>query len=242
MSEKKHTEEFTYKQMQEMLPDYVFNRLSINETKAFEENLHRYPDLKKEVANVKRVFGKVDRMDIEKRISQRTRNLSIKVKNEMKQKRASKGRVLFGVRYVLPLIGIIVVSIIFYIYFLSLDHGTGQDQQYTKSTFTMVKPQEVLAVISDNTVEEDEYLNAASEMSFDQKDMNVDELIIDKESFIESIDDHLAEMLLEDIEAEEYLNILNDYDLTHDIYIPVDELNEDDFQLILKDIENEDFL
>lgn len=242
MSEKKHTDELTYKQMQEMLPDYVFERLGINETKSFEENLHRYPDLKREVANVERVFGKVDRMDIEKRISQRTRNLSIKVKNEMKQKRANKGRVLFGIRYVMPIIGIIVVSMIFYIYFLSLDYGKQQDQEYTKSTFTMVKPQEVLAVISDITVGEDDYLNAASEMSIDQKDIDVDELIIDKDSFMESIDNYLAEMLFEDIDAEEYLNILNDYNLTHDIYIPVDEINEDDFQSILEDIENEDFL
>ena len=75
--------ELTYKEMQEMLPDFVFGRLSEEEKKLFEFNLQNYTDLQNEVNQVKDVFGRIDEMELDKKITQKTRNLSIKVMKRM---------------------------------------------------------------------------------------------------------------------------------------------------------------
>jgi hypothetical protein len=242
MSEMNKYEELTYKQMQEMLPDYVFNRVTIIQARTFEHNLDRFPDLIREVESVKKVFGKVEEMEINKRISQRTRNLSIKVKNQLKEKSAGKQRSPLGVGYVLPILGIIVAGLISYIYFLSLDYTPANDQNYTMNTVEMVKPQEILVTLSDDVKTEDDYIDIASEMSITAEDMNIDDLIIDEEEFTDSVDEYIGDLLLAELQEEDYLEVLNSFSLSQDSYIPYDDIDEDDFQLILEDIQNEKFL
>ncbi len=242
MSENKNMIEFTHKQMQEMLPDYVFGRVTISEAKAFEENLDRFPDLRKEVKSVKSVFSKVERMDIDKRINQRTRNLSIKVKSQLNSKKSNPFKSPLGVRFVLPIIGIIVVGIIFYIYFLSLDYTPNNSPEYSVNTFEMVKPQEILAAMSDSSISDTDYLDYASEISINQDNINFDDLVLDEEDFNESIEEQISELILGELNEDDYMKILNDLSSSNDLYIPVDDIDENVFQLILKDIENEEFL
>jgi len=242
MSEDIKYDELTYQQMQEMLPDYVFGRVTINEAKAFEYNIVRFPDLSKEVDNVRRVFGKVEKMNIDKAISQRTRNLSIKVKNKLNKDDSKKRKSPLGVGYVLPIIAIIVVGLIFYIYFLSLDYSPTNELDYSQKTFEMVKPQEILVTLSEEVKTDNDYIDIASDLSISSEEIYIDDLIDDNEEFIASLDDYIGELLLAELNEEEYLQVLNNFSNSQNIYIPYDEIDEDVFQLILEDIQNEKFL
>jgi hypothetical protein len=242
MPENMKHNELTYKQMQEMLPDYVFGRVTLSEAKAFEDNLDQYPDLREEVANVKKVFVEVEKMDLNKKISQKTRNLSIKVKNQINNEKSKHRKPLLGIGYVLPIIGIIVAGVIFYIYFQSLNYTSEMDQNYAKKTFEMVKPQELIITLPEETTSDQEYIEIASNIGINSEGISIDDLIIDEDEFNDSLDDYMSELLLAELNEDDYMEIMNDYNTTQEMYIPYDEIDEDIFQLILKDIENEEFI
>jgi hypothetical protein len=105
--------EYTYKELQEMLPDYIFNQLTISEAKTFENQISKYPDLIKEVEDSKLVFSKIDKLDITDEISSRSRNLSVKVNQKVKHD-PKKEKFRFMTRLVLPTAALaVIVAMIF---------------------------------------------------------------------------------------------------------------------------------
>ena len=243
MSENKNIDELSYNQMQEMLPDYVFNRVSMNDALIFEENLLRYPELIKEIRDVRRVFGNVEKMDLNNTINQKTRHLSIKVRNGYKKDCRKPQNSILGFRYIMPIIAILAVSALFYSYFQSQSNSTNETKQsYTENIKEIVKPQEVLVVMSDTSISDDDYIEITNELSSDDNQINMDELILDKETFNESLDEYLSSLLFDEISEDDYFDYMNSTNESNNIFIPIDEISEDDFQLILKDIENEKFL
>lgn len=81
------SEKFTYTEMQEHLPDYVFGRLSPEERQRFEDALPDYPDLQKEVLEVRRVFQKLESMNLDNYLERKTKNIPVKVSNRFQQRR-----------------------------------------------------------------------------------------------------------------------------------------------------------
>ncbi len=73
--------------MEEMLPDYVFGRLLPDEKEKFELSLSNYPDLSREVQEVRKVFSKLERLDFDNYLERKTRNIPIKVSEKLQQKR-----------------------------------------------------------------------------------------------------------------------------------------------------------
>lgn len=57
---------FTRKEMEENLPDYIFNRLSPDNIIKFEQSLPDYPDLIEEIKQVRVVFEKLEKIDFDK--------------------------------------------------------------------------------------------------------------------------------------------------------------------------------
>ncbi len=78
---------FTYEEMQEYLPDYIFGRLAPEERQRFEDTLTDFPDLQKEIAEVQKVFRKLESMDFENYVERKTKNIPVKVTNRLQQKR-----------------------------------------------------------------------------------------------------------------------------------------------------------
>ncbi|HRS02114.1 MAG TPA: hypothetical protein P5545_06140 [Bacteroidota bacterium] len=58
--------QFSRKEMEERLPDYVFDRLGDEERIQFEKSLPNYPDIIKEISDVREVFTKVQKIDFNK--------------------------------------------------------------------------------------------------------------------------------------------------------------------------------
>jgi hypothetical protein len=95
---------FDDKKMQELLPDYIFNRLNNQDKLDFEFNLPLFPEIENEINEVTQVFNRFDKIDFDKIVSEKTRNMSIKV-NKRLSKRYKRTQSKFSVisRFALPL-------------------------------------------------------------------------------------------------------------------------------------------
>ncbi len=77
----------TRKEIEELLPDYIFGRLSAEECEIVESNLPNFPDLVEEIEDVRKVFSRLDKMDVERLVERKTRNIPVKVNSQLaKQK------------------------------------------------------------------------------------------------------------------------------------------------------------
>eukprot|EP00825_Cyclidium_porcatum_P016088 TRINITY_DN19248_c0_g1_i1.p2 TRINITY_DN19248_c0_g1~~TRINITY_DN19248_c0_g1_i1.p2 ORF type:complete len:262 (+),score=31.41 TRINITY_DN19248_c0_g1_i1:595-1380(+) len=103
---------FDEKKMQELLPDYIFDRLNNQDKLDFEYNLPQYPEVQNEVDEVRQVFNRFEKMDFDKIVSEKTRNMSIKV-NKRLSKRYERTQSKFNVisRFALPLAAVGVISV-----------------------------------------------------------------------------------------------------------------------------------
>lgn len=99
-------------ELEQLLPDYVFGRLNNEEKIEFEKYVTDYPDLLKEIEDVKSVFNKVEKMDFDKILDLKTRNLSVKINNRLQyQKIKSNNGFLY--KYAIPVAFVIAIMIIF---------------------------------------------------------------------------------------------------------------------------------
>ena len=71
--------------MEAMLPDYAFGRLDEPEKLIFESHLPSFPDIKKEIIEVQRVFERIDAMDFNDSMDYMSRNLSVRVLQRMQK-------------------------------------------------------------------------------------------------------------------------------------------------------------
>jgi hypothetical protein len=103
-----------YKKLQEMLPDFVFGRLQDSDKEFFELNYKNYPDLVKEVDEIKSVFNRFDKMDFDNLLTNKTRNISVKIieKREKYKKYNKIGSFSYLIRYALP-VAIIITFLIY---------------------------------------------------------------------------------------------------------------------------------
>lgn len=78
---------FKREEMEERMPDFIFGRLDPKEKELFEQSLPNYPDLEKEVTEVREVFRKLNNLDIDNYLDRKTRNIPVKVSAKIQQKR-----------------------------------------------------------------------------------------------------------------------------------------------------------
>lgn len=233
--------ELTYKELQEMLPDYVFGRLSVDEIQLFEYYLPNYPDLQEEIKQVRAVFGKVEEMDFDKKITQKTRNLSIKVMNRMDAKTAKQRRVSFTARYLVPTFGLAILLIIIFIINPKLNSSKigGEIVEGKTGEFQFLKNTDAFSLFDSPAFEAD-YLalstNLASENMKELSNPGMDESTA-LGLWEEFIADHISSGLT-DIETtlssmpEHYnSNLMNE----------MNNMEENDFQNILAEVSNVKF-
>ncbi|MGQ9820038.1 MAG: hypothetical protein ACUVQ1_08995 [Candidatus Kapaibacteriales bacterium] len=135
---------FTYEQMLERLPDYLFQRLSIEEIEIFERSLPNYPEIAKEIEDVHRIFAKLDKMNIDAYVSKKTKNIPTKLREKIANKQKSLGFLQIPTfRIVVGAIGILIIALsLFWTKNLNLIPLKGlsksgsviQTQQFSKNT------------------------------------------------------------------------------------------------------------
>ena len=235
-------EKYSYKELQEMLPDYVFGRLSEDEKLRFEFTMPDYQDIIDEVKQVRSVFARVDTMNFDKIVSDRTRNLSVRVNNRL-QKNAIRRRHPFGWRFLTPAISIVAIAL-FMVYgpynFMDLLKNKSTelaDKHVISEDFLILKPEDISV---DSNITDSTYQQIASTVVPAIGDNNSELLNHYGKTNSDLIEQVYADNLLENTEGmtdylletnHDDLNILNDLNL----------LDEDDIQNILQEIDDEDF-
>lgn len=107
------TPSLSRKQTEEMLPDYAFGRLGAEDSLQFEQSIDAYPDLSQELKDIQGVFSKVEKMDFNSILENRTRNISVRVQERMAKnsKNNSMSRLF---RLVIPTVSVAALAIFFF--------------------------------------------------------------------------------------------------------------------------------
>lgn len=103
--------ELAREQMELLISDYAFNRLSKNENALFEYNLHKFPEISKEIDEIKKVFSKSSIENYHDYMEKKSKNLNFMVNNKVYEKQ--NNRIKFkNFRFMLPVLAVIVIFII----------------------------------------------------------------------------------------------------------------------------------
>lgn len=210
------------KKLLEMLPDYVFGRLDAKDREFFEQNFHQFPEIEREVDEVKTFFSRLEKMDFDKIFAAHTRNISVNVLNKLDKK--SKTSLSLVPRFAIPIIAVAVFFIAF-----QLTNNINNKNEYiaiNKKNIEIIqqpihKDSVVLDEISENEIA----------MIFD--DAYTTSMDIDSSDYISEIDSTFNELASNE-KAFYYINDFNVYNFIQD-------LNEEKFQEIIEEIyKNED--
>jgi len=226
-------EDNNFKRMQELLPDYVFDKLNSEDKQFFEDNIDAYPELLTEIDDIKSVFAKFDKMDFLDKIDNKTRNTSVRVLEKRGKTKSYNNYSSFGflTRFALPMAIMITLALV-----------------YINNNF--VFDNKAVSIQEDVSLEIEDNVKSI----FDSSDS------VDIISYSENSDNNL--FAADDIEMErltnkyqtkinEALDITNtgNIDQMDDVYYiystinPVavdelDEINEDDFKIIYEELKN----
>ena len=88
LNEKSANEKLSPKEVEAMLPDYLFDRLSENERAEFEIAIINYPALEKELQEGKELFARVEALDYKKILQDKTQYLPDRVVARLEKQNA----------------------------------------------------------------------------------------------------------------------------------------------------------
>lgn len=94
-------------EMQDLMTDYAFGRLTEYESSIFESNLINYPEMKIEIIEIRKSFSKVNKEDLINHLENKTSNLSYKVKQEQYKINENKNLKKNIIKFSIPIIGLI---------------------------------------------------------------------------------------------------------------------------------------
>ena len=78
----------SYKEVEELLPDYLFDRLNDEENKKFEASIVNFPDLEKELKDGKELFDKIEQFDYKKLLNDKSQYLPERVVARLEKRNA----------------------------------------------------------------------------------------------------------------------------------------------------------
>ena len=233
--------DLTNYEMQELLPDYAFGRLSPELKSDFEYNLSKYPDIEEELKNVQAVFSRLSATDIESLFNKKTRNLSIGVNSRL-SKRYKNSNLGFSLRFAFPAIAVFLIGIGFYWLFMG-------NTKYNRNSDTVLNTNNKIELFS----EKDMKLLVDSSTTFqeltelaDQVSANVTNYQNDMSQFNEQALETVSLNLMSE-------NVMNKMDKASDVsstdnfssyYSFLDDasdIGEENFQYILKEIQDANF-
>lgn len=210
----------TLNKMQEWLPDYAFGNLSDKHRKAFDQNLERFPEIKKELRDIQNVFKKADQFDLDKMMKQNSRNISVKVQ----KRRASRKKVSFGSNFVYKVfIPSLAVLFMAYLTFFVNIFDAKKSSKIEQSIFSgeLISDQEMTILLED-----DPLLVADQIVQYEVAYYN--------DNFVGSEIGIIGNFEL----TEKNINALNSYiDIDHFL----ENISEDDFQMIIRNMYDEKF-
>ncbi len=137
--------QYTYKELQERLPDYAFGKLRGDEKKIFESSLQHYTDLQEELEETILLFKRIEETDFSGKMRKYSRNVSVEVQEELGTKpKASRS---YFSKAVIPTLGLVFMAYIL----LFTDQFSGDDAKevFTLSQGELISDEDILSLGSD---------------------------------------------------------------------------------------------
>lgn len=228
-------------EMQELLPDYAFGRLDAEQESVFEYNLNKYPDISTELENVRAVFDRLEATDLDAVFSKHTRNMSVKV-NDRIAARKHKSFFTSPFKFAYPALTIMVLGIGFYWMFLtnskqSIETSHGEYAKSKIETFT----EKDLGLLIDSNATEADIQNMAEEIT-ETPIVPVSDASIYDEQVLEKVSINLlSENVINKIDKPSEVSSADVYSSYYEFLDNADEIGEENFQYILKEIQDENF-
>lgn len=186
----------TYRELEDLLPDYAFNRLDQESKSLFEQNVKDHPDLLKEIEQIRSVFSKVENLDISKTIDDKSRNISVKVIEKLGER---KPRSSFMPKFAYPTLGVLFVA--YLIFFENIfENKTAEENQplFTFHEFENLDTEEMIYFLNKDNI---------MDRSADIQLFNNIEVEDDIEYFI---DDVSIETLTENLTEDEFSSLIEE--------------------------------
>lgn len=234
----------SHNEMQEMLPDYIFENLTISEAELFENSLNNYPDIETEVKEAKAVFSKINKIDLKKDIADKSRNISVKVNHKLNFQNSYSRFKTFS-RLILPTAALAIIVGMIFMYDNPIFYNRNKHVEISKSNINKdleLSNAEKLALIEIA----EEYPEEMSQYSINQ---------FFHETIVSNNKDNNIEIKLEEAELNALKNKINQFDKEHvnqflnlqtsfgiDLYEGLENLTEIEFQNLLEELENEKFI
>lgn len=206
------------KDLEELMPDYIFGRLEGSEKEKYELHLKKYPDIDQEIEEAKKLFQKIDKMDFDKILDSKTRNLSYKVSKRMNKSPQVSGSA-YLLKFGLPAAAAIAI-LIFVFGNLQVKEVANKNTNFSKNLEKKVD--EVI-----NISESFSDYSYIENIPIDENEFNSSDELFNENDKLEIIKSYNAGLLFED--GTEHL-----------LYDELENLTENEFQILLKEIENVD--
>ncbi len=217
--------EMTRKQVEEALPDYLFGALNDSEKIDFEQSIVQYPDLVQELNEAKALFDRIEKTDFDNAVSSKTRNMSVKVNRKLSANHKQLKRFQLMTRFVLPAAA--VVLIMFYTLFVANDSSDSTIEMNNQSLTSNYDLDEIAVILAESKSEDVD--DVTMNTSFNQI------------NFPDVYSNIIEEMYFE--EMYNYIDQITHYvgsnfSYNNDLYSNFETYEEEEFQEILKELEN----
>jgi len=224
---------FNYKQMQELLPDYIFNRISEKDKFKFEKELPKYTDLQDEIKEVKSIFAKLDKMDLDKTLAHYSRNTSVKVNNRLASKKQKMPFFNNTLKYLIPTAALFFIG---YLVFFNFNKPNSEVIQIDKQPKISFLSEKDTTALFDSSLTNEDYLELSLTYSTNHHSNDAIEYAIEDIASNEFFNDIILTHILSNNEE------IKDIDYNHTYYYEfinnLNEINESTFQELLKELED----
>ena len=220
------------KQMQEFLPDYVFGRLNESDKTNFEQNLPNFPEIQKEIKEVQAVFGKLNSMDIEKPIRERSRNLSVKVNEKINNNKSKVYSGFLSPRFAMPIMALLIGGLMIVYY------GNQKNEMDNMKTDIQILTEKDIETIH-NQEEELTLIQESAELAFEENTSDYSDMVQFEDEIEQIANSVISKIALKETkEISIYFSKYNFLDPT--ILDDLDNLDEEEFQKLYEELKNED--
>lgn len=236
---------FSYDEMQEYLPDYLFGRLSQKEREIFERSLQHYPDIVEEIDNVRKVFSRFDKMNFDRYIERKTRNIPFKVHSKLQNKQKAFGFIGLPVfRIVVGTIGVLIIALSLFwsknlqLHFPTksmkdLNESKSQSVETGKSTPIQFIDEAEVNKLLENALTEN-HISSFNLTAFEDPVYELGKI----EDFSSLADNLLEDFLFASIEPDSKKLYLTSPLTIQPTLNELENLNETDFQQLIKELKN----
>lgn len=218
--------QYNRKEMEDRLPDYIFGRLGADEVEIFDRSVANFPDLAQEIKDTRAVFARMERIDINRISSERTRNLGPSVNSRLRQRSESKRSLGTSFRFAIPALALLTVA---YVFIFRNDATTTEGN----ATFSKSDAEAIIENVSSADDIDSVMLQCALPelVSGDLADL------ADEEGLSQEIEYSFIENIAEN--TDQSLSLLSGDMTPTDLIDEMDDWTEDDFQEFLQEIQNE---